>query len=102
MGRQRGSRVDVILVDHVLTGAPFSSRLRVYLSARSGVVGGLLLWPLRPGQGDVEEGEDLPLGGGEAVEHRPVGGVGEGEVFEGDEDVACGGFGGSAFGQQSW
>src|SRR6266536_634904 len=52
---------------------------------------------LGPGEGDVEVGEDDPLGGGEPVEDGPGGSVGEVQVVEGGEDAATGGFGGAAF-----
>src|SRR5215216_7461557 len=57
----------------------------------------VLLWP---GRLDLEQVEDALLGVGEAVEADAGGGVGEGEALEGAEDVAAGGFGGAAFGQQ--
>src|SRR5713226_50200 len=57
----------------------------------------VLLWP---GWLDLEQLEDASLGVGEAVEADAGGGVGEPESLEGAEDVASGGFGGAAFGQQ--
>ena len=59
---------------------------------------GVLLWP---GRLDVEEFEDVALGVGEAVEADAVVGVGEAEALEGGEDVAAGGDGGAAFGEQA-
>src|SRR6266540_3962497 len=56
---------------------------------------------LGPGEGDVEVGEDDPLGGGEPVEDGPGGSVGEVQVVEGGEDAATGGFGGAAFAEQA-
>jgi hypothetical protein len=56
---------------------------------------------LGPGRLDVEEFEDALLGVGEAVECDAVVGVGEAESLEGGEDVAAGGCGGAAFGQQA-
>jgi hypothetical protein len=50
---------------------------------------------------DVEQFEDALLGVGEAVEADAGGGVGEAEALEGGEDVAAGGRGGAAFGQQA-
>ena len=41
------------------------------------------------------------MGVGEAVEADAVVGVGEAEALEGGEDVAAGGFGGAAFGEQA-
>ena len=61
----------------------------------------LLLGGFGPGWVDVEQVEDASLGGGEAVELEAVGGVGGAESLEGGEDVAAGGAGGAAFGEQS-
>jgi hypothetical protein len=54
-----------------------------------------LLWP---GQGDVEELEDAALGGGQAVQHDAVGGIGQPQALEGGQDVAAGRPGGAALG----
>src|SRR4051794_11586987 len=59
---------------------------------------GVLFWP---GRGDLEEFEDLALGGGESVEADAGVGVGEAEALEGGEEVAAGGGGGAAFGEQA-
>lgn len=56
-----------------------------------------MLWE---GRLDLEEFQDALLGVGEAVECDAVGGVGEPEALEG-EDIAAGGHGGAAFGQQA-
>ncbi len=53
-----------------------------------------------PGNGDVEEGEDVALGGGEPVQHDAVLGVGQPQALEGGQDVASGGAGRATLGQQ--
>src|SRR5215212_1255661 len=54
----------------------------------------------RPGRLNLEQVEDALLGVGETVEDGAACGVGEAEALEGGEDVAAGGLGGAAFGQQ--
>jgi hypothetical protein len=55
----------------------------------------LVLVVFGPGWVDVEQVEDVALGGGEPVEAEPVRGVGGTESLEGGEDVAAGGSGGA-------
>ena len=55
---------------------------------------------LGPGEGDLEQFEDAPLGVGEPVEHDPVRGVGEAEALEGGDDVPPGWAGRASFGKE--
>src|SRR5262245_23192708 len=61
----------------------------------------LLLVVLGPGWVDVEQAENAALGGGEPVQTEPVRGVGGAESLERGEDVAAGGSGCAAFGEQA-
>lgn len=62
---------------------------------------GLLLWPLRPGEGDVEQGKDDPLDLGELVENQTARGVGDREAVERGKGRTGGRFGSPALGQDA-